>query len=290
MKRLFFSDQRNLRSSKTPNPKPKTPARQRGSGKERRSSSYFEVFSFQVFSFSFFFPSRNAKHERVSRDSGGTPGHEHTHVPLASVGVGPHCHLSLHDLEELDSCNGFGITGKLENPLLWRLLHKTFFSFLPSLFPFSCLKIKENADPLTFRSAGKPTTQVVVVLSGSMEPAFQRGDILFLHNGEKEVESGDIVVFNLDGRDIPIVHRVLRTHERREDGELDILTKGDNNYKDDRVLYDPGQEWIHKGNLLGRAVGYLPYAGMATIIMNDYPIVKYCLIGFLALLVVTSKD
>eukprot|EP00213_Chloropicon_mariensis_P004889 CAMPEP_0197483452 /NCGR_PEP_ID=MMETSP1309-20131121/56892_1 /TAXON_ID=464262 /ORGANISM="Genus nov. species nov., Strain RCC998" /LENGTH=180 /DNA_ID=CAMNT_0043026053 /DNA_START=108 /DNA_END=650 /DNA_ORIENTATION=+ len=131
---------------------------------------------------------------------------------------------------------------------------------------------------------------VVVVLSGSMEPAFQRGDILFLHNGEKEVESGDIVVFNLDGRDIPIVHRVLRTHERREDGELDILTKGDNNYKDDRVLYDPGQEWIHKGNLLGRAVGYLPYAGMATIIMNDYPIVKYCLIGFLALLVVTSKD
>ena len=130
----------------------------------------------------------------------------------------------------------------------------------------------------------------MVVLSGSMEPAFQRGDILFLHNGNKSVETGDIVVFNLDGRDIPIVHRVLRTHERRGEDEADILTKGDNNYNDDRVLYDPGQDWIHKNNLLGRAVGYLPYAGMATIIMNDYPAVKFVLIGFLGLLVVTSKD
>merc|ERR1711934_998102 len=84
---------------------------------------------------------------------------------------------------------------------------------------------------------------VVVVLSGSMEPAFQ---------------PGDIVVFNLDGRDIPIVHRVLRSHENTADGQMDILTKGDNNYNDDRVLYDPGQDWIHKDNLLGRAVGYLP--------------------------------
>jgi signal peptidase len=133
---------------------------------------------------------------------------------------------------------------------------------------------------------------VVVVLSGSMEPAFQRGDILFLYNGEKEVESGDIVVFNLDGRDIPIVHRVIRTHERRgeEEDPYDILTKGDNNYNDDRVLYDRGQDWIHKENILGRAVGFLPYAGIATIIMNDYPAVKFILIAFLGLLVVTSKD
>ena len=62
--------------------------------------------------------------------------------------------------------------------------------------------------------------------------------------------------------------------------EIDVLTKGDNNYEDDRVLYNPGQQWIHNDNILGRAVGYLPYAGMATIIMNDYPLVKYVLIGF----------
>merc|ERR1711970_728647 len=84
---------------------------------------------------------------------------------------------------------------------------------------------------------------VVVVLSGSMEPAFQRGDILFLYKGSKPVETGDIVVFNLDGRQIPIVHRVLRLHEKRDEEDFDVLTKGDNNFDDDRVLYNPGQKW-----------------------------------------------
>jgi signal peptidase len=53
---------------------------------------------------------------------------------------------------------------------------------------------------------------IVVVLSGSMEPAFQRGDILFLWNRESRVNVGDIVVYNIKERPIPIVHRVLRQH------------------------------------------------------------------------------
>ena len=35
---------------------------------------------------------------------------------------------------------------------------------------------------------------------------------------------------------------------------------------------------------------YLPYVGMVTIIMNDYPYVKYLVIGVLALFVITGKD
>jgi signal peptidase I len=35
---------------------------------------------------------------------------------------------------------------------------------------------------------------------------------------------------------------------------------------------------------------YLPYVGMVTIVMNDYPYVKWALIGVLALFVITSKD
>lgn len=68
---------------------------------------------------------------------------------------------------------------------------------------------------------------VVVVLSGSMEPAFQRGDILFLHLGRKPVRTGEIVVFNLNTRDVPIVHRVVRVHERgpAKPDAIDILTK-----------------------------------------------------------------
>lgn len=68
---------------------------------------------------------------------------------------------------------------------------------------------------------------VVVVLSGSMEPAFQRGDILFLYLGQAPVRTGEIVVFNLNNREVPIVHRVIRTHEKGPDKShaIDILTK-----------------------------------------------------------------
>ena len=50
--------------------------------------------------------------------------------------------------------------------------------------------------------------------SGSMEPAFHRGDLLFLTNlHEDPIRVGEIVVFNIEGRDIPIVHRVIKVHE-----------------------------------------------------------------------------
>ncbi len=51
---------------------------------------------------------------------------------------------------------------------------------------------------------------VVVVLSGSMEPSFRRGDILFLWMQAEQFAIGDIVVFKIDQREIPIVHRVHR--------------------------------------------------------------------------------
>lgn len=145
---------------------------------------------------------------------------------------------------------------------------------------------------------------IVVVLSGSMEPAFHRGDLLFLTNFRDEpVRVGDIVVFKVEGRDIPIVHRVIKLHEKyvyfdilttvlkrifkrifyhliltlftfwyyREDGAVKFLTKGDNNSVDDRGLYAPGQLWLTKSDIVGRARGVLPYVGMITIYMNEYP-------------------
>ena len=62
----------------------------------------------------------------------------------------------------------------------------------------------------------------MVVLSGSMEPAFKRGDILFLslkkikeediEEEERKTRVGEIIVFSIDGREIPIVHRVIKSH------------------------------------------------------------------------------
>lgn len=60
--------------------------------------------------------------------------------------------------------------------------------------------------------AADSPSPIVVVLSGSMEPAFQRGDLLLLWNRNiwKETEVGEVVVYNVKDKDIPIVHRVVR--------------------------------------------------------------------------------
>ena len=108
------------------------------------------------------------------------------------------------------------------------------------------------------------------------------------------------------------MHRIIKVHEK-ESGEVDMLTKGDNNAVDDRGLYAgasparlasspphliafspllfaAGQSWINKEHVIGRAKGYLPYIGMVTILMNDYPMIKYILVGLMGLFVLTTKE
>jgi signal peptidase I len=47
-----------------------------------------------------------------------------------------------------------------------------------------------------------------------MEPAFYRGDLLFLTNPiHTKYETGDITVYKIPGQQIPIVHRVLEAHD-----------------------------------------------------------------------------
>uniref|UniRef100_A0A0D6R9K7 Signal peptidase complex catalytic subunit SEC11 n=1 Tax=Araucaria cunninghamii TaxID=56994 RepID=A0A0D6R9K7_ARACU len=133
---------------------------------------------------------------------------------------------------------------------------------------------------------------VVVVLTGSMEPGFKRGDILFLHMSKAPIRAGEIVVFHVEGRDIPIVHRVIKVHERQSINEVDLLTKGDDNEADDYEggIYADDQQWLRQQDVAGRIVGFLPYIGWVTIIMTEKPIIKYILIGALGLLVITSKE
>jgi len=100
---------------------------------------------------------------------------------------------------------------------------------------------------------------------------------------------GEVVVFKIKDRDIPIVHRVLKVHEKA-DGLVELLTKGDNNRIDDRSLYAPGQLWLRREDILGRAVGTLRYVGMVTIMLNDYPALKYVLVGLMGLFVLTNKE
>jgi len=54
----------------------------------------------------------------------------------------------------------------------------------------------------------------VVVLTGSMEPGYYRGDILVVTHWNEPLIPGDVVVYNLVKQEIPIVHRVVIVQER----------------------------------------------------------------------------
>ncbi|KAI8900283.1 hypothetical protein BC833DRAFT_582538 [Globomyces pollinis-pini] len=131
---------------------------------------------------------------------------------------------------------------------------------------------------------------IVVVLSESMTPAFERGDLLFLAMTNEPLKVGDITVYKLKGQDIPIVHRILEIHENTETGKISILTKGDYNNLDDRALYNRGQLWIHPEDIMGRVYGHIPYLGMFTIILNDYPQAKQILLLFLGITALLNKE
>jgi signal peptidase I len=156
------------------------------------------------------------------------------------------------------------------------------------------------------------SSPLVVVLSGSMEPAFQRGDILFLWNREQYLDVGDIVVYNAPQRDIPIVHRVVHEHiieekPKSKKGKKSntsklleeatpkktqyLLTKGDNNERDDLPLYGYGKTYLHRENdIVGSVKGYLPKVGYITILITENKYVKYAMFGFLAISALFSQE
>lgn len=130
---------------------------------------------------------------------------------------------------------------------------------------------------------------IVVVLSGSMEPAFQRGDILFLWNRDTKTKVGDVVVYEIQGKSIPIVHRVLREHHNSEKQLL--LTKGDNNVQDDLLLYARKQLYLNqKTDLVGTVKAYLPRAGYVTILLTENMYFRYTLLGLMGLSALLSGE
>ncbi|ORX53991.1 signal peptidase I [Hesseltinella vesiculosa] len=144
---------------------------------------------------------------------------------------------------------------------------------------------------------------IVVVLSGSMEPAFYRGDLLVLDMPRNQpIAVNDIVVFKLPKREVPIVHRVIKLHDevtcvftlllspRIDTGKQFLLTKGDNNQADDRGLYDYQQMWIHQDHVVGKVRGFVPYVGMVTIMMSEFPWLKYALLAVLGLFALIQRE
>lgn len=130
---------------------------------------------------------------------------------------------------------------------------------------------------------------IVVVLSGSMLPAFDRGDILLLWNRDLKAKVGDIVVYEIENKNIPIVHRVLREHHGPEKQLL--LTKGDNNFQDDLPLYAKNQAYLdRKADLVGTAKFFFPKLGYITILLTENQYFKFGLLGLMGISSLLSAE
>lgn len=139
-----------------------------------------------------------------------------------------------------------------------------------------------------------------------MEPAFQRGDLLFLWNRNlvAETDVGEVVVYNVKDKDIPIVHRVVRkfgkgyvldTEEAIQlltlcSDTAKLLTKGDNNLSDDTELYAKNQDYLVRKDIIGSVIGYIPFVGYVTILLSEYPWLKTVMLGIMGLLVVLQRE
>ncbi|RPB24082.1 signal peptidase-like protein complex catalytic subunit SEC11 [Terfezia boudieri ATCC MYA-4762] len=135
---------------------------------------------------------------------------------------------------------------------------------------------------------------IVVVLSGSMEPAFWRGDLLVLWNRDMGnwAGTGAVVVYNVVGKSIPIVHRIMRRHATGgAKPKISLLTKGDNNPADDVELYANGQFYLDREmEVIGSVIGYVPYVGYITILLSEYPMLKTAMLGLMGLVVVMQRE
>ncbi|KAH7131586.1 hypothetical protein B0J13DRAFT_587847 [Dactylonectria estremocensis] len=135
---------------------------------------------------------------------------------------------------------------------------------------------------------------IVVVLSGSMEPAFQRGDLLFLWNRNlmSETQVGEVVVYEVRDKDIPIVHRIVRKFGSGDyySEKAKLLTKGDNNMSDDTELYAKGQDYLVRKDIIGSVVGFVPFVGYVTIVLSENPWLKTVMLGIMGLLVVLQRE
>lgn len=92
-----------------------------------------------------------------------------------------------------------------------------------------------------------------VVLSGSMEPVYPVGSLLYVRPVTAEtIEQGDVITYRLQGGDTVVTHRVVEINA--EEGTF--ITKGDANDTEDMVP-------VASSALAGEPVFHLPYVGYA---------------------------
>ena len=89
----------------------------------------------------------------------------------------------------------------------------------------------------------------MIVLSGSMQPYMNPGDIVIVYNGHSELRKGDVITFRVHlKKDTVVTHRIVGFEGDR------IITKGDNNRVEDDFN-------VTAKDVIGKPVALVPLAG-----------------------------
>jgi signal peptidase len=125
------------------------------------------------------------------------------------------------------------------------------------------------------------STQVLIVLSGSMDPVMRPGDMVVVESiSPDELNVGDVIAYSDPGGkpDVLITHRIISV----EDGDERVFhTKGDANEDQDSYT-------VPASNLVGKMVFVIPYAGYLPAATKN-PLVLLVMIVFPALVLILDE-
>jgi len=127
--------------------------------------------------------------------------------------------------------------------------------------------------------------QVFTVLSGSMEPAYPVGSLIYVKDVDyRELEAGDVITFMLTENTVA-THRIVEVIPDEEDSELvRYRTKGDANNAEDGGL-------VSCQSILGTPVCTIPYLGyLANYIQHPPGLYLTIAVGALLILMVFLPD
>lgn len=119
----------------------------------------------------------------------------------------------------------------------------------------------------------------MIVLTDSMYPIIESGDLILCHTLEAEdVQVGDVITFYdpMGNGTSVVTHRVLEITEK--DGRPQFVTKGDNNNVEDQVPVDAE-------DLIGIYRNRIPKAGNVAMFMQTTPGLIVCVVCPIILLV-----
>lgn len=123
--------------------------------------------------------------------------------------------------------------------------------------------------------------QVYAVLSGSMEPTYHVGSVIYVEPVDpSEIQVGDPITFVMNEELTVATHRVVRIDAENSH----FYTKGDANENLDAAP-------VHFNNLLGKPVFTIPYLGYISSYVQSPPGMYYAIaVGVLLLVLVFVPD